>query len=249
LEERKYLAADIHLGAVYFEDATGDDSQGDTIQITFEGGEPGTELTQLVIDGDKAGDGLTAGDIIFDTAPGGLGAFGSSPLKIVASDGFQVLNYTVADGGSRITFNLSGFKSGMKLVFTVDTDEIQFVDPTSGAKDVNAVVEGAEFQRTKLEGTFQAPHFQQAVAHALFWDAYDDEFQAEQAKTGTQLNLPPDRYSTINDLVDRTAGAVTSAPQVPLPITLSGRVFEDLNLSNSQQQNDSRSWFGTERVT
>ena len=38
MEQRQYLAGDVHLGAVYFEDATGDDSQGDTIQVTFEGG-------------------------------------------------------------------------------------------------------------------------------------------------------------------------------------------------------------------
>lgn len=230
MEERQFLAADIHLGAVYFEDATGDDSQGDTLQITFQGGAAGTELTRLVIDGDKDGLGPSAGDIFFDTADGGKGAFGSSPLTIVSHDGFQVLGYTVSDGGSRITFDLAGFKAGMKLVFTVDTDEIQFVDPNTGAWDVNALVEGGEFQRSHLQGDFVAPDHQDATGHAIFWDAYDEDFAEEAAQTGTTLNLPPDRYnSSGNDLVDRTAGAVTSLRQTPLPGSLSGYVHADMD--------------------
>ena len=63
LEPRQLMAGDLHLGAVYFEDATGDDAGGDIIQVTFEGGAPGTQLTRIVIDGDKLGDGLTAGDV------------------------------------------------------------------------------------------------------------------------------------------------------------------------------------------
>ena len=235
MEQRQYLTADLHLGAVYFEDATGDDSQGDTIQISFQGGEPGTELSHVVIDGDKSGDGPSAGDVFFDVAPGGAGAFGSAPLKIVSSDGFEVLNYTVSDGGSKITFDLKGFKAGMKLVFTVDTDEIQYVDPDTGVWDENAIVEGGEFQRSHLFGTFTAAHFENATGHAQFWDAYDDEFAIEAAKTGTTLHLPPDRYSTSGEFIDRTAGAVTSVKQTPKPITLTGTVFEDRNLSNTQQ--------------
>ncbi len=238
MEPRQYLAGDVHLGAVYFEDATGDDSRGDSIQVTFEGGEPGTELTRLVIDGDKDGNGPSSGDIFFDTAPAGPGAFGSSPLTIVSAEGFQVLNFTASDGDSRITFDLAGFKAGMKLMFSVDTDEIQYVDPTGETRDVNAIVEGGEFQRSCLEGTFALSHFHGVTAHALFWDAYDDEFADEAARTGTTLNLPPDRYSTTADFIDRTAGAVASADQLPLPINLSGTVFEDKNLSNSQQEGE-----------
>ncbi len=39
----------------------------------------GTQMTQVVIEQDKAGDGLTIGDTFFDTAPGGQGSFASPP--------------------------------------------------------------------------------------------------------------------------------------------------------------------------
>ena len=63
------------LGSVYFEEATGDDSKPDIIQVSFTGGAAGTTLNKLTINGDKRQDGLTDGDVFFDTAAGGLGAF------------------------------------------------------------------------------------------------------------------------------------------------------------------------------
>ena len=63
------------LGSVYFEEATGDDSQPDIIEVSFVGGAAGTTLNRLTINGDKQQDGLTEGDVFFDTAAGGLGAF------------------------------------------------------------------------------------------------------------------------------------------------------------------------------
>ncbi|MEM1342788.1 MAG: hypothetical protein AAGF68_10725, partial [Pseudomonadota bacterium] len=57
LEQRQLLAADVILGGVYFEEATGDDSQPDIIQVSFEGGAEGTVLNRIVIDGDKLSDG------------------------------------------------------------------------------------------------------------------------------------------------------------------------------------------------
>ena len=69
------FAPHVLLGSVYFEEASGDDSTPDTLQVTFTGGAAGTTLNQLTINGDKRQDGLTDGDIFFDTAAGGLGAF------------------------------------------------------------------------------------------------------------------------------------------------------------------------------
>ena len=37
-----------------------------------------------------------------------------------------------------------------------------------------------------------------------------------------------------HDLRDRTAGAITHAEQTPLPISLSGTVFADTDLDNTQ---------------
>ncbi len=56
----------IHFGSVYYEEATGDDSAGDILEVTFRGYAPGTQLTRITIDGDKLKDGgLTLGDIFF----------------------------------------------------------------------------------------------------------------------------------------------------------------------------------------
>ncbi|HZZ27829.1 MAG TPA: hypothetical protein VFE46_07445, partial [Pirellulales bacterium] len=69
----------IHLGSTYLEPASGDDSKPNVILVSFQGGAPGTQLTQLVIDGDKDQDGkFSSGEVFFDTAPGGWGDFDSN---------------------------------------------------------------------------------------------------------------------------------------------------------------------------
>ncbi len=142
------MAADLHVGSVYYEQAGGDDALPNLIQFTFEGGAANTQLTRIVIDGDKDGLGLSSGDIFFDTAPGGLGSFKSNPLKIVSHDGFDVLDTQVVDGGTRMVIDLAGFDVGEKLIISVDVDEAQYVDPQTGEIDTNAVAEGGEFQRS-----------------------------------------------------------------------------------------------------
>ncbi len=231
-EPRIAMAADLHVGSVYYEQAGGDDALPNVIEFTFEGGAAGTQLTQIVIDGDKDGKGLSSGDVFFDTAPGGLGSFNSNPLKIVSHDGFQVLGSQVVDGGTRMVINLSGFDAGEKLVISVDVDEAQYVDGST--IDTNAVVEGGEFQRSHFLATFKAPHYYDVDTAVQYWDDYNGNFADVESSTKTHLDLPPDRYSTTTDLSDFTAGAVAQAPQVPLPNSLSGVVFVDQNLNNSQ---------------
>ena len=89
LEPRRLFAVDVAphvlLGSVYFEEATGDDSQPDIIQVSFTGGAAGTTLNKLTINGDKRQDGLTDGDMFFDTAAGGLGAFQFGGLSIISA--------------------------------------------------------------------------------------------------------------------------------------------------------------------
>lgn len=234
LEERRFLAADLHLGAVYFEEATGDDSAGDRIEITFEGGQPGSQLTSLAINGDKLLDGgLTLGDIFFDIAAGGAGSFKAVPLSIVSNTGFTITNISVQDGSSLITFQFAGFDAGEKLIFDIDVDEQGLFSSTS-------VAEGGEFEGSRLTGTFTNPHYETATLTGVFFDEYNDEFAQAAAATGTQLNLPPDNYvppGTI-DREDRTAGGVATFRQIPKPITVSGRVFNDPNLSNSQDASE-----------
>ena len=108
VESRCLMAADLHVGSVYYEQAAGDDLQPNILQFTFEGGAPGTQLTRIVIDGDKDGAGKSSGDVFFDTAPGGFGVFQSNPLKIVSHDGFQVLSTQVSDGGMTMIIDVAG---------------------------------------------------------------------------------------------------------------------------------------------
>jgi protocatechuate 3,4-dioxygenase beta subunit len=212
------------LGSVYFEEATGDDSQADIIEVSFVGGAAGTTLSRLSINGDKQQNGLSEGDVFFDTAAGGLGAFQHGALSIVSANGFTVNSVSVVDGGSQIVFNLSGFGAGEKLVLSVDADEAQFV--AGNDVDTNSLVEGAEFQRSIIVGEFSAVGYVDLTLNGTYWDAFDDERQAAQAATGLVLALPNDTYSPAHDYTDRTAGAVAHAAQVPLA-TLAGWVYHD----------------------
>ncbi|MEX2168228.1 MAG: SdrD B-like domain-containing protein [Pirellulales bacterium] len=241
MEPRQLLAAaglvapEVLLGAVYFEEATGDDSAGDVIQVSFVGGAPGTTLDRLVIDGDKDENGLSVGDVFFDTEDGGLGAFASVGLSVISHDGFDV-TFEVIDGTSQIVFLLEGFDAGEKLVFSVDADEVQFIEAggvsatgellDASKIDTNSVVEGAEFQRSRVTGEFTAEGYVDLSMTGTFWDAFDTNMQTAESATGLDLLLPPDRYEPNHDYTDRTAGAVVHKPQVPLA-TLAGWVYHD----------------------
>jgi protocatechuate 3,4-dioxygenase beta subunit len=238
IEPRRLLAADLHVGSVYYEQASGDDLQPNILHFTFEGGAPGTQLTRITIDGDKDGRGISAGDIFFDTAPGGHGVFRSNPLAIISHDDFQVIGTQVVDGGMRLVIDLAGFEAGETLVISIDVDEFQFVDDATGDIDINAVAEGAEFQRSKFITEFKAPHYEDLTTTVLFWDAFDENFADAEEETGLRLKLPPDRYNTPLDLSDLTAGAVAVAEQIPLPNSLSGVVYLDHNLNNKQDPGD-----------
>ncbi|MCO6044248.1 SpaA isopeptide-forming pilin-related protein [Aeoliella sp. ICT_H6.2] len=229
LEPRQLLAADglapeVLFGSVYFEEASGDDSQPDVIEVTFVGGAEGTTLNRLVINGDKRLDGLNDGDIFFDTEAGGLGAFKAVGLSVVEADGFIIDSVSVTDGGTQIVFTFSGFDAGESLKFSVDADEMQFADPSGDS--VNSLVEGAEFERSTMTGEFSAVGYVDLTLEATYWDAFDDRRGTAQSQTGLELDLPDDAYSTTHDYTDRTAGAVVHDAQIPLA-TLSGWVYHD----------------------
>lgn len=222
-ETRRLMAVDaaiapIHLGSVYYEDSSGDDEAPDTLQFTFTGGAPGTQLTELTVDTDKVGDGLTIGDVFFDTAAGGQGDFKSQPLSIVAHNGFDVTSATVVDGGTLLKFTFSGFDIGEVLKISIDVDEKSF-------RASNATAEGDEFEGSILTGKFSAPHYFEATGTDIYLDEYDPKF------VGSGLPLPADNYAPPNSEPTpvRTAGALAEMRQTPLPISLSGRVHEDLD--------------------
>lgn len=222
MEPRRLLAfsvVPIHLGMVYLEDASGDDSSGDVFEVTWSGGQPGTQLTQIVIDTDKDGGGLSAGDCFFDTAPGGRGVYGWAPFTILENQGIDAVHASVADGGTRLVLTFVGFDPGDRLTFSIDVDE---------AIPDNSKAEGAEFADSILTATFTAPHYYDVTTSDVFVDFYD----AKLAASG--LDLPPDSYvpPAAESLADYTAGGFLQAAQTPLPITIRGNVFEDADMDN-----------------
>lgn len=221
LEPRQMLAADIQLGAVYYEDNSGADENPDVFEITWTGGEAGTQLTRLVINMDKAENGIDGGDLFFDTTGGGLGVFSFHGMTVTAN-GFTITSITTLGGSSNldsstsVVFTFSGFDAGEKLTFSVDVDEQQ-----DGLPTYNAHAEGAEMQNSILEGRFEHADFKVAEGRTRFTDAY--------SFAGTGLNLPPDNYMPPNPDPSpvRTAGALLNLTQQPLPASISGRVHVD----------------------
>jgi len=228
-EARNLLAADLHIGAVYFEAGGGVDTAGDMIEVTYVGGAEGTELTELIIDTDKIGNGLDGGDPFLDVSTGALGdegVYGSVPFKIESSDGFSVDSVEYLDGGTTIRILCSGFQAGMKLELSADFDEYGF----PGGGGTNAVVEGGEFHGSHLRATFEAPHYFTAYADATFEDEFDlnDSLALpNDAYIPQSPNMPPDAQP--GEVY--TAGGEDTTTQELKPITISGIVFEDTNMN------------------
>src|SRR5688572_19408146 len=103
MEERQLMDADpLKLGVVYIEEDSGSDLHGDTFEVMFEGGAPGTELTRLVIGTDQGAVGRSVGDLLFDTVKGGWGADDAFNMQIVSQTGIQEVTWTVEDGGTKL---------------------------------------------------------------------------------------------------------------------------------------------------
>ena len=139
---------------------------GDLFEITFNGGAAGTQLTELKIDTDKMGDGLTIGDCLFDTAPADIGASVRRRLRLSAkpaSTRSPPMSPTAARSWCCIS---RGFDPGEKLVFTIDVDEQGFLGP-------NAVAEGNEFEGSKLTGFIYRAALFDTSGSDIFYDAFD----------------------------------------------------------------------------
>ncbi|MCY2990444.1 MAG: SpaA isopeptide-forming pilin-related protein, partial [Planctomycetota bacterium] len=232
MEPRQLLAVTpLYVGATYLESDTGSDHQGDIFEITFEGGTPDTELTHLVINGDQNQAGLGYGDMIFDTVPDGLGAGAAFPFTVVSLTARDPLaappavQATIADGSSQLVLDFHGFHAGDKLTFSIDVDEVQRFSPTWDLQQTNQnidpIASGVEFAQSQLTASFSAPHYHDANSTSAFLDAYNP------ALTGTGLRLPSDEAG---GYPDRSAGAVGTVLQQPLPIAISGTVYLEQNL-------------------
>jgi serine-aspartate repeat-containing protein C/D/E len=232
VEERCPLAADIQLGCVYEDPASGTKAIPNTFTLTWSGGAPGTELTQLTISTDPNGNPtVQLGDPFFDTAAGPPGVYAYAPLNIVSHNGFQVTGQSPAMGSTQLVLHFSGFTAGKQLVFTIDVEDLD----TNG---VNATVNGHEFEGSLMTGTFSAPHYQDDTLNGTFEEFFQNSLDA------SGLPLPNKDYigglvgGTIVNTVPTpvyTAGAFASNQQTPLPITLDGTVYYDPDLNNVQE--------------
>ena len=246
LETRRLMAADpIHVGVVYLEtdylesdQDVGGDSQGDRFILSFTGGAPDTELSELRIRTDKDGDGISVGDPIYDTAPGGRGKDGSHDFQIVrvlTSDGRSIdATAEVEDGGQELVLRLSNFKAGDRLEFTLDVDEVlrNSTDLEIFNDRLDVITSGQEFQDSILEATFNAPNFETSNADAIFENDFGDPAQS------FGLDLPPDDGDGIDSRPNRSAAAVGSVVQIPKPIDISGHVFVDNNLNQVRESGE-----------
>jgi serine-aspartate repeat-containing protein C/D/E len=244
MEPRTLMATDtLWVGGVYFEEDAGSDLHGDLFQITFKGGAAGTELNRIIIDGDQTTPGFGAGDVFFDTVEAGLGADHAFPFRIVelvTADPTAKVTATVQDGSTRLILDFENFRAGDKLVFEIDVDEVEDYNPaetnlTTINDGFDPITSGVEFQGSLFQAFFSAPHFVDASATGTFMNRYDSLL------AGTGLDLPEDNFQGKRD---RSTGVATSTNQIPLPVTLAGKVWvdNDLNLVQTMARKTSAAY-------
>ena len=238
MEPRYMLAADpLNVGAVYIEEDLGSDLQGDTFEITFNGGAPDSQLTRLEVNGDQRTPGFGPGDAFFDTASTGFGHDNAIPFTLVSftsQDPNATVQASVADGQSLLVLDLSGFRAGDKLVFEIDVDEVELFDPIETDLEVindgfDSITSGVEFHGSTFTTYFSAPHFEDVSGQTTFVNRYDDQL------SGTGLDLPADNA---RDNRDRTTGTAFQLEQTPKPISISGTVYLDNSLNLQQDANE-----------
>ena len=231
-EPRQMLTADpLFVGAVYTEDDSGNDVNGDIFELTFLGGASGSELTYIKIDMDHNGvPGVQDGDLFFDSVrdSDSLGRGNAVPYRVedvVQSGDYEILQTMVDDGSTFIEFWFSGFTADDKLAFVIDVDEANDLgfDPNNVNLGVDRIASGNEFQASTLEAIFTAPRFHNVSTSATTAPHFVDDYTLP----GVGLNLTDDGES------DRTAGIHDTLIQVPLPISISGIVFHDLRITGS----------------
>jgi serine-aspartate repeat-containing protein C/D/E len=238
MEPRLMFDADpIWVGGVYIEADKGSDLQGDSFYITFTGGAADTQLTQLIINLDQNAPGQSVADNIFDISDAGLGAdhgFDFKVEKLVSRDNRAKVKATVLDGGMQLELKFENFYAGDRLVFSIDVDEIQHFDPSErNLEEINSgldpITSGVEFQGSKFQASFVAPHYENIQGQSTYLNRYDSMIAPGN------LELPADNE---NGLRDRSAGTAFSVTQLAKPISLAGTVYVDNNLNLRQESGD-----------
>ena len=218
-------------------------------QLERRGGK--SSLTDIYIDTHKVSGNTPAfnvtspvdGDVFFHTAPSSIGGtMGGVPPTVMEWSGTTTPVVTVSNDSTllHIQFAAGDFSANGRLVLKVNVDMMQ---SWSGG-EATRVVEGADFDGTSFEAVFSASHYQTTTFTGFFRNVYSNP------QTTYGLNLPDDNYDNTSAIFTTgmpaadppepvfTAGELGSATQTPLPITLSGTVFDDLNADNKQETGD-----------
>lgn len=244
LEPRRVLSADpVIAGLTYFEGDLGQDTTPDYFEVTFQGGSATTQLTQFTINGDQDGNAnLNDGDIFFDVTSSQPGAGGHAGFQFnmthssgIAAD--DILSVHVSPDGLLMSVDVKNFEAGDVLAFTADVDEAERFR-------TDKIASGVEFEGTRLEATFSDAHhvfveksisiehvldegFQQQQVDGFFYDEYDELIDEGSRLAGQDLVLT---YDNQTGYADRSAAAILGYDLNPLPISISGNVFHDLDL-------------------
>ncbi|MDO4550988.1 MAG: SdrD B-like domain-containing protein [Planctomycetia bacterium] len=248
LEARCLLSVNpIDFGVVYYEGTrteygSGVDSAADYIYVSFAGGAENTQLKTMTID--MAAYGLNDRHAYVDAGkdnPAGVeSAYNSVPFKIYSADGFTVKDYSITVQNTLITISFENFTAGDYLILQLDVDE----SLNSGL--VDAEVTGAEFaSTTTVTATFTADYYEDfSVTSLPFVDIYQKQYEELNLP-----NLPNDSYTNSasippsadgQDQSVYTAGALFQGVQIPLPATISGKVYEDVDYDFAYDQNTDR---------
>lgn len=243
LEPRLLFAANpLHVGIVYIEtdfleseSGTTSDEVADRFLLSFQGGAENTELRELRLSLDKDQDGLSIGDLIFDTAAGGKGKAGWHPFQVTqidAASGHRVsVAAEVVDGGTALTIRLQNFRAGDLLEFSIDVDEVlrMHADPVRFNQALDVIASGQEMQDALFWADFVAPHYEPITADALFVNDYGNPLRE------FGIDLPPDQGAPPDSFPSRSAAAVATVTQIPQPISLSGHVWVDDDLDKLRE--------------
>ena len=182
LEPRQFLSATVpalNVGATYYQPYDGNDSVGSLLYISWNGGAPSTQLTDLYIDTHKvAGNepqfsvtNPVDGDVFFHIAPSNIGGtMAGVPPQVVEWSGTVQPVVTVSNDSTLIHIQFVGqdFQASGRLVLKVNVDILQ---SWSGG-DATRVVEGADFDGTSFEAVFAAPHYQTTTVAGFFRNVY-----------------------------------------------------------------------------
>ena len=161
------------------------------------------------------------------------------PPQVVEWSGTVQPVITVSNDSTLMHIQFVGqdFQASGRLVLKVNVD---IMESWSGG-DAKRVVEGADFDGTSFEAVFAAPHYQTTTVAGFFRNVYANPV----ATYG--LNLPDDNYDNSSAIFTTNMPPAArpsrcsppafwrQSQQTPLPITLSGTVFEDLNGTTSRR--------------